>query len=60
MTAQGLDPRLGAEAVLLAAAVGSGVKAAIGTFVGGLRFGLLFAAGTLLAALAAAAAYGLA
>jgi len=60
MTAQGLDPRLGAAAVLLAAGVGSCVKAAIATFVGGLRFGLLFAAGTLLAALAAAAAYGLA
>ena len=60
MTAQGLDPHLGVEAVLLAAAVGSGVKAAIGTFVGGPRFGLLFAAGTLLAASAAAAAYALA
>jgi hypothetical protein len=46
---------------LLGAAVNSGAKAAIATVVGGLRFGWLFAAGTLLAALAAAAAaYGLA
>jgi uncharacterized membrane protein (DUF4010 family) len=61
MTGQGLDPRLGAYAVLLGAAVNSGAKAAIATVVGGLRFGGLFAAGTLLAALAAAAAaYGLA
>ena len=56
MTGQGLDPRLGAYAVLLAAAVGSGATTVIATVVGGLRLGALFAAGTLLAALAAAAA----
>lgn len=60
MTGQELDPRLGAQAILLAAAVNSGVKAVIGTFVGGLRFGLLFGAGTLLAALAAVVVYRLA
>jgi uncharacterized membrane protein (DUF4010 family) len=56
MTGQGLDPRLGAYAVLLAAAVDSVSKVAIAGIVGGVRFGALLAGGTLVAAAAAAAA----
>lgn len=56
MTAQGLDLRLGAYAILLAAAVDSASKGVIATAVGGLRFGALYAGATLLAAGAAAAA----
>lgn len=57
MSSQGLDLRLGAGAVLLAAAVNSGVKASIAAVVGGVRFGGLYAGGTLLAATAAAVAW---
>jgi len=57
MTTQGLDPRLGAWAILLAAGADSGSKAVIATVVGGPRLGALFAAGTLLAAAGGAAAY---
>ena len=56
MAGQGLDPRLGAYAVLLAAAVDSISKVAIAGVVGGIRFGALLAGGTLVAAAAAAAA----
>ncbi len=56
-TQEGLDLTLGAHAVLLTAAVDSASKATIATFVGGVRFGGLFAAGTLLAAAAAAATF---
>jgi len=56
MAAGGLDLRLAAYAVLLAAAVDSGSKTAIALVVGGRRFGALFAGGTLLAAALAAAA----
>jgi uncharacterized membrane protein (DUF4010 family) len=56
MTGQGLDPRLGAYAVLLAAAVDSVSKVAIAAVVGGVRFGALLAGGTFVAAAAAAAA----
>jgi len=57
MTTQGLDPRLGAFAILLAAATDSGSKAVIATVVGGLRMGALFAGGTLLAAAAGVGVY---
>ncbi|MBI5942009.1 MAG: MgtC/SapB family protein [Caulobacterales bacterium] len=57
MTTQGLDPRLGAWAILLAAGADSGSKAVIAAVVGGPRLGALFAAGTLLAAAGGAAAY---
>ncbi|MFZ4608111.1 MAG: MgtC/SapB family protein [Caulobacter sp.] len=57
MTTQGLDPRLAAWAILLAAGADSGSKAVIATLVGGPRLGALFAAGTLLAAAAGAAVY---
>jgi len=50
MAAGGLDLRLAAYAVLLAGATDSLSKAVIATTVGGLRFGALFAGGTLLAA----------
>jgi uncharacterized membrane protein (DUF4010 family) len=55
----GLDLEFAAYAVLLATAVDSGSKVVIATVVGGVRFGLLFAGGTLLAAgVAAAVLYG--
>lgn len=57
MTTQGLDPRLGAWAILLAAGADSGSKAVIAAIVGGPRLGALFAAGTLIAAAAGAALY---
>jgi uncharacterized membrane protein (DUF4010 family) len=52
----GVDLRLGVYAILLAALVDSVSKTAIATLVGGVRFGAVFAAGTLAAAGAAAAA----
>jgi uncharacterized membrane protein (DUF4010 family) len=54
MVAQGLDLRLGAYAVLLAAGVDSLSKTALALIVGGRRFGLAFAAGTAAAMVAAA------
>lgn len=57
MTTQGLDARLGAWAILLAATTDSGSKAVIAAVVGGPRLGALFAAGTLLAAAAGAGLY---
>ncbi len=57
MAANGLDLGLAAQAVLLAGAVDSASKAVLATVFGGVRFGALFAGGTLLAAAAAAAAY---
>ena len=56
MAAGGLDLRLAAYAVLLAAAVDSGSKTVIALVVGGRRFGALFAGGTVAAAALAAAA----
>ncbi|MES2896811.1 MAG: DUF4010 domain-containing protein [Pseudomonadota bacterium] len=56
-TQEGLDLDLAVYAVLLTAAVDSASKATIATVVGGVRFGGLFAAGTLLAAAAATAAF---
>ena len=56
LTAQGLDLRLGAQAVLLAAAVATLFKAAVALAVGGGRFAAAYGAATLLSALAAAAA----
>lgn len=53
MTTEGLDLGLGAAAVLLAAAVDSISKTGVALIVGGVRFGLWFAAGTLLSAAAA-------
>jgi uncharacterized membrane protein (DUF4010 family) len=57
MTVTGLDAALGAKAILLAAAVDSVSKIGLAAAFGGVRFGGLFAAGTLLAMAAAAAAY---
>lgn len=57
MTSQGLDPRLGAWAILLAAGADSGSKAVIAAVVGGPRLGVLFVAGTLFAAACGAALY---
>jgi len=53
-TNEGLDPGLAAVAVLLAAGVDSLSKAVIAVTVGGRRFGGLFAAGTVAAAVPAA------
>nr|MEA2798304.1 hypothetical protein [Phenylobacterium sp.] len=57
MTHQGVDVRLAADAVLLAAAVDSASKVMIAAVVGGMRFAAMFAGGTLLAAAAAALAW---
>ncbi len=57
MTRQGLDVQLAAYAVLLAAGVDSVSKSVIAAVVGGLRFGAVFAAGTLAAAALAAIAW---
>jgi len=54
MSAEGLDLRLAVYAVLLAAGMDSISKAVIASVVGGVRFGAIFAAGTLLAAALAA------
>lgn len=56
MVGQGLDLRLAALAVLVAAAVDSVSKSVIALVVGGRRFGLMYAAGTLVAGAAAGAA----
>lgn len=57
MAAEGLDLNTAAYAILIAAGVDSLSKTAIATFVGSVRFGLLFGGGTLLAAAGAAAAF---
>lgn len=51
-----LDHTTALEAILIAAAAGSTSKSVISVFVGGRTFGLIFVGGTVLAALAAAAA----
>jgi uncharacterized membrane protein (DUF4010 family) len=56
MVGQGLDLRLAALAVLVAAAVDSVSKSVIALVVGGKRFGLMYAAGTVVAGAAAGAA----
>ncbi|RAK68486.1 MgtC/SapB family protein [Phenylobacterium kunshanense] len=56
MVEQGLDLRLAALAVLVAAAVDSVSKSVIALVVGGKRFGLMYAAGTVIAGAAAGAA----
>ncbi len=56
MTATGLDLTLGANAVLLAAAVDSASKPGIAAVVGGRRLGLVFGLATLAAVAAAGAA----
>lgn len=55
--AEGLDPALAVQAVLLAAGVDSLSKAVIATVLGGRRFGALFAAGTLAAVVVAATTF---
>lgn len=55
MVGQGLDLRLAALAVLVAAAVDSVSKSVIALVVGGKRFGLMYAAGTVVAGAAAGA-----
>ena len=55
LAAKGLDLDVGAAAVLLAAGVDGISKAVIATVVGGRRFGLLFSAGSAIAAAAAGA-----
>jgi uncharacterized membrane protein (DUF4010 family) len=60
MTLKGLDPGIGALAVLSAGAVNTASKAAIALIVGGRRFGGLVGAGSALAAAAGAAAFLLA
>ncbi|MEO6339674.1 MAG: DUF4010 domain-containing protein, partial [Caulobacteraceae bacterium] len=55
LTTEGLDLRLGGYAIMLAAAADGISKMAIAAMVGGVRFGGLFAGGTLLAAAAALA-----
>jgi len=56
-TREGLDPALGAQAVLLAAAVDSLSKTGIALAIGGRGFGMWFAAGTAAAAAVAVATF---
>jgi uncharacterized membrane protein (DUF4010 family) len=56
----GLDPHVGAEAILLAAAVNTLSKTAIGIAVGGKRFALAYGGSAIAAILAGAAAFAIA